>query len=196
MNVHCIYQLSGKKNLFLLSTRFAQWKWKLRIISNFQTMKAAMKSYNSRASYSYFCALIYLFKNFKFFSRDEMVYFWFDNYLVFIDSSVNYRILLFVDKTSWFVMLHCCFIYHFPPKKSCIIHVFQVRHKKGFWKDKVQLFWEGRKNLRNLPYGLAGRLQSENKKFEGWKIWKMCWRFWFLYTSGHAGCFIESFLAF
>ena len=64
-----------KKNLFLLSTRFAQWKWKLRIISNFQTMKAAMKSYNSRASYSYFCASIYLFKNFKFFSRDEMVYF-------------------------------------------------------------------------------------------------------------------------
>ena len=118
MNVHCIYQLSGKKNLFLLSTRFAQWKWKLRIISNFQTMKAAMKSYNSRASYSYFCASIYLFKNLSFFSRDEMVYFWFDNYLVFIDSSVNYRILLFVDKTSWFVMLHCCFIYHFPPKKK------------------------------------------------------------------------------
>ena len=75
---------------------------------------------------------------------------------------MNYRILLFVDKTSWFVMLHCCFIYHFPPKKSCRIHVFLVRHKKCFWIDKVQLFWEGHKNL---SHGLAGSLPSKSKIF-------------------------------
>ena len=61
-SLECTLYLSiiwKKKNLFLLSTRFAQWKWKLIIISKFQTMKAAMKSYNS----IHICVSIYLFNN-------------------------------------------------------------------------------------------------------------------------------------
>ena len=76
-SLECTLYLSiiWKKKSVSAKYTFCTVKIKLRMISNFQTMKAAMKSYNSRASYSYFCALIYLFKNFKFFSRDEMVYF-------------------------------------------------------------------------------------------------------------------------
>ena len=60
-SLECTLYLSitWKQNLFLLSTCFAQWKWKLIIISKFQTMKAAMKSYNS----IHICASIHLFKN-------------------------------------------------------------------------------------------------------------------------------------